>query len=54
VRQMAALAERVSLGNADVPAFTTRGSDEIGALGQSFNRMRHSQPAMKMLDAAAT
>jgi HAMP domain-containing protein len=53
VKQMAALAERVSLGNGDVPAFTTRGRDEIGALGQSFNRMRRRQPAMQMLDMPA-
>jgi HAMP domain-containing protein len=54
VRQMAVLAERVSLGKSDVPAFVTRGRDEIGALGQSFNRMLRSQPAMRMLDTPAT
>jgi HAMP domain-containing protein len=54
VKQMASLAERISLGKSDVPAFATRGRDEIGALGQSFNRMRHSPQAMRMLDTAAT
>jgi HAMP domain-containing protein len=54
VKQMAALAERISLGKNDVPAFATRGRDEIGLLGQSFNRMRHSPQAMRMLDTATT
>jgi HAMP domain-containing protein len=54
VKQMASLAERISLGKSDVPAFAVRGRDEIGALGQSFNRMRHSPQAMRMLDTAAT
>ena len=55
VTRMAALAERVSLGKGDAPAFDTRGRDEIGVLAQSFNRMRRSlTTAMKMLDAPAT
>jgi HAMP domain-containing protein len=55
VTRMAALAERVSLGKADAPPFDTRGRDEIGVLGQSFNRMRRSlTTAMKMLEAPAT
>jgi protein-histidine pros-kinase len=55
VTRMAALAERVSLGKGDAPAFDTRGRDEIGVLAQSFNRMRRSlTAAMKMLEAPAT
>lgn len=55
VTRMAALAERVSLGKGDAPAFDTRGRDEIGVLAQSFNRMRRSlATAMKMLEAPAT
>jgi HAMP domain-containing protein len=55
VTRMAALAERVSLGKGDAPAFDARGRDEIGVLGQSFNRMRRSlYTAMKMLEAPAT
>jgi HAMP domain-containing protein len=55
VTQMAALAERVSLGKGDAPAFITKGRDEIGVLGQSFNRMRRSlHAAMKMLENPAT
>jgi HAMP domain-containing protein len=55
VTRMAALAERVSLGKGDAPAFDAKGRDEIGVLGQSFNRMRRSlYTAMKMLEAPAT
>lgn len=54
VTQMARLAERVSLGEADVPAFAAQGRDEIAVLGQSFTRMRRSlAKAMKLLDGAA-
>jgi protein-histidine pros-kinase len=51
VTRMAALAERVSLGEADVPAFDTKGSDEIGGLARSFTRMRRSlTKAVSMLE----
>ena len=42
VRKLAAIADQVSLGSLDAPPFPTRGSDEITALGLSFNRMRRS------------
>ncbi len=42
VRKLAAIADQVSLGNPDAPEFPIRGSDEITALGLSFNRMRRS------------
>ena len=54
VTRMARLAERVSLGEADVPAFAARGRDEIAVLGQSFTRMRRSlAKAMKLLEGAS-
>jgi protein-histidine pros-kinase len=50
VRKLAAIADQVSLGAMDAPDFPTRGSDEIAALGASFNRMRRSLvEALKML-----
>jgi HAMP domain-containing protein len=42
VRKLAAIADQVSLGTMDAPEFPTKGSDEIAALGLSFNRMRRS------------
>jgi HAMP domain-containing protein len=42
VRKLAAIADQVSLGAMDAPDFPTKGSDEITALGASFNRMRRS------------
>jgi HAMP domain-containing protein len=42
VRKLAAIADQVSLGSPDAPEFPIRGSDEITALGLSFNRMRRS------------
>jgi HAMP domain-containing protein len=54
VTRMAQLAERVSLGEADVPAFDGRGKDEIGMLAQSFTRMRRSlSKALSMLEEKA-
>jgi len=52
VARMSALADRVSTGDFDVPEFPVRGRDEIGVLGNSFNRMRRSlQKAMAMIDS---
>jgi HAMP domain-containing protein len=52
VTALSKLANRVSLGEPDVPEFPARGRDEIGTLAQSFARMRHSlDHAIKMLDA---
>lgn len=51
LRQMSALADRVSLGETDVPTMNVSGSDELARLGQSFGRMRTSLvSAMKMLE----
>ena len=51
VTALSRLANRVSLGEPDVPPFATHGRDEIGTLAQSFARMRHSlDQALKMLE----
>ena len=51
VTALSKLANRVSLGEPDVPEFTAHGRDEIGTLAHSFVRMRHSlDQAIKMLD----
>jgi HAMP domain-containing protein len=53
VTRMAQLADRVSLGEADVPAFSTAGKDEIGLLANAFTRMRRSlAKAMTMLEGS--
>jgi protein-histidine pros-kinase len=50
VRKLASIADQVSKGNMDAPDFPAKGNDEIGTLGQSFNRMRRSLvEAMNML-----
>jgi protein-histidine pros-kinase len=54
IRPVAALskvANRVSLGEPDVPEFPARSRDEIGTLANSFTRMRRSlDQAIKMID----
>jgi HAMP domain-containing protein len=54
VTRMAALAERVSLGEVDAPAFDHKASrDEIGLLATAFTRMRRSlAKAVSMLEAS--
>lgn len=48
---MSEIADEVSKGNLDVPAFDARGEDEMATLAGSFNRMRRSlEKAMRMLD----
>ena len=49
-REIARMADEVSLGKADVPEYTPKGKDEIASLADSFNRMRRSLAnAMKLL-----
>jgi HAMP domain-containing protein len=44
------MANRISLGDLDVPELPVRGRDEIADLAGAFNRMRRSLvAAMKML-----
>jgi HAMP domain-containing protein len=51
VAVLSKLANRVSMGEPDVPEFAPGGRDEIGTLARSFGRMRHSlDQAIKMLD----
>jgi len=51
VTQLSKLADRVSLGEQDVPEFSVRTHDEIGVLAESFGRLRKSlSKAMKMLE----
>lgn len=51
VTRMAALADRVSLGESDVPEFNVGSRDEIGTLAASLTRMRVSlAQAFKMLE----
>jgi HAMP domain-containing protein len=51
VTQLSHLADRVSLGEQDVPEFSVRSHDEIGVLAESFSRLRRSlSKAMKMLE----
>jgi len=51
VNRMAAIADQVSKGDEQAPAFATRGRDQIASLGRSFNRMRVSLgSAMQMLE----
>jgi protein-histidine pros-kinase len=51
VTRISALADRVSLGQTDVPEFTVKSRDEIGTLAASFARMRASLvQAVKMLE----
>jgi HAMP domain-containing protein len=48
---MSEIADKVSKGDLDVPAFDVGGKDEMATLAGSFNRMRRSvEKAMRMLD----
>lgn len=52
VTRLAEIADQVSLGALEAPAFQAAGADEIGALGRAFTRMRRSLvQAMDMLAA---
>ena len=52
VTALSRVANRVSLGEPDVPEFATDGRDEIGTLAKSFTRMRRSlDQAIKMIDS---
>jgi HAMP domain-containing protein len=52
VTKLSSIADRVSLGDMQAPAFEAKSRDEIGVLAQSFTRMRKSLvQAMKMLES---
>ena len=51
VRQIARVADRLSLGDISAEEFPQRGAREIASVGRSFNRMRKSlEKAMRMLE----
>ncbi len=51
VTTMSEIADQVSKGDLDVPAFDVSGEDEVATLAGSFNRMRRSvEKAMRMLE----
>ena len=51
LKKIASMAEQVSMGDATPPEYEHSGSDEVGSLSRSFNRMRRSlDSAMKMLN----
>jgi protein-histidine pros-kinase len=51
IRQLAGVADQVSMGKFEAQEFEVRGNDEISGLGRSFNRMRTSlASALKMLE----
>lgn len=51
VVQMAELADRMSMGEENLPEFNEEGKNEIAVLGASFNRMKRSlERAMSMLE----
>jgi len=52
VTKLSQFADRVSLGELEIPEFKRSSRDEIGVLARSIGRMRTSMvPAMKMLDS---
>jgi protein-histidine pros-kinase len=52
IGKLSQFADRVSLGELDIPEFKRRSSDEIGMLSRSISRMRTSMvQAMKMLES---
>jgi HAMP domain-containing protein len=51
VARLSSMADRISLGDLDVPELPVRGHDEVSVLASSFNRMRRSLvAAMKLLN----
>ena len=51
IANMSGAADKVSIGNFDIPEFSEVGKDEVSVLAASFNRMRRSlQQAMKLIE----
>jgi len=51
VRRMSAAADRISVGEMDVPELAESGRDEVALLAKSFNRMRRSlEKAISLID----
>jgi protein-histidine pros-kinase len=52
IGKLSTFADRVSMGELEIPEFKRASGDEIGVLAQSIGRMRTSLvKAMKMLDS---
>jgi HAMP domain-containing protein len=51
IRRMSAAADKISVGELDVPELNESGKDEVAVLGKSFNRMRRSlEKAISLID----
>ena len=51
IRTMSAAADKISVGEMDVPELSEAGKDEVALLGKSFNRMRRSlEKAISLID----
>ncbi len=52
IRSMSAAADKISVGEMDIPELPESGKDEVALLGKSFNRMRRSlEKAISLIDA---
>ena len=52
ISRMSEAADKVSVGDFDVPEFPEQGKDEVSRLASSFNRMRRSlEQAMKLIES---
>jgi protein-histidine pros-kinase len=51
IRRMSAAADKISVGEMDIPELPESGKDEVALLGKSFNRMRRSlEKAISLLN----
>ena len=51
IRMMSTAADKISVGEMDVPELSEAGKDEVALLGKSFNRMRRSlEKAISLID----
>ena len=51
IRSMSAAADKISVGELDIPELSESGKDEVALLAKSFNRMRRSlEKAISLID----
>jgi protein-histidine pros-kinase len=51
IRSMSAAADKISVGELDIPELKESGKDEVALLAKSFNRMRRSlEKAISLID----
>ena len=51
IRKMSAAADKISVGELDIPELAESGKDEVALLAKSFNRMRRSlEKAISLID----